>query len=144
MELTPTFDLRYIGADGRQVEVPLHFGAVNVEGLLELSIPLSADDANTEVILNLDLTEISLLLVWVIADDGSLLGEINLYTNDVSGGSPDDTFNILEGEPLFYIDLLKSTLMTNPITVDTVNIFLSEAASKDCVVHVIAIQDTTP
>ena len=93
---------------------------------------IPADSTDLEIIIGIDVSAIQLIIILASHD-------LKLETN--SGAAPDDTLNLLAGQPyIWYV----ASYYTNLLTVDITSIFVTEENSDDATLDILALVDATP
>ena len=94
--------------------------------------PVPADSTDLEITIGIDVSEIKLIIILASHD-------LKLETND--GAAPDDTLNLVAGRPYVWYT---GSYFTNLLTTDITSVFMTEAASDDATLDILALVDATP
>ena len=94
--------------------------------------PVPADSTDLEITIGIDVSAIQLIIIVASHD-------LKLETN--SGAAPDNTLNLLAGQPyIWYV----GSYYTNLLTVDITSIFMTEENSDDATLDILTLVDATP
>ena len=94
--------------------------------------PVPADSTDLEIVIAIDVSAIKLIIILASHD-------LTLETNN--GAAPDDTLNLVAGRPYVWYT---GSYYTNLLTTDITSIFMTEAASDDATLDILALVDATP
>lgn len=108
--------------------------ALESEGATRLNPTVDAAEANKEVSLDVDVSD--LVSVYIRSDQ-----DVTIYTNEASTGAPDETIELKADVPL---DWQTDSPFTLPLLTDLTALFLTNAGTEQATVQIRLLFDTTP
>jgi len=102
------------------------------EGGLYLDFTVAGATTDKRVLAAIDVSALKLL--YILSDK-----DITIQTND--GTTPDNTLTITANKPLVWYS---GCGLPNPLTVDVVDIYVTNAGGTTATVNIRALQDATP
>lgn len=106
---------------------------------IQIDETVNDSESNFQISLETVVTNEILLLFYMVSDQ-----DVTVYTNDVSGGSPDETIVLAANVPFIWTDNMRVHGYTNVLQTTLTDLYVTNASGANAKFQVEVLVDPTP